>query len=243
MSRVTVVPALRAARQMVRAFSSAILWPLGAEERLADRATLDRDLGAAGQAARGELPEEVEVRRHGGVGLLGVEGVLAEEVEGDRAVRRRPARRRLDGGLAWSRRGRSCATIPAETGIVLTSFLTVSLRARSRSGCAEQRHAPCIVRAIRPRGVPRTAQASALRRYAGAAWQRRGARPATAKPATTPRSRQTSAVPVDAGQLLHRVHGVGQRQHVADRLEHVGAARRAARTGRRAGSAGSRRAA
>jgi len=27
MSSVTVVPALRAARQMVRAFSSAILWP------------------------------------------------------------------------------------------------------------------------------------------------------------------------------------------------------------------------
>ena len=30
MSRVTVVPALRAARQMARAFSRAILWPLAA---------------------------------------------------------------------------------------------------------------------------------------------------------------------------------------------------------------------
>ena len=80
MSRVTVVPALRAARQIVRAFSSAILWPTSGQ-RLADRGQLDRHLGAAAQALRGELLEEVDVRRHGGVGLLGVEGVLAEEVE------------------------------------------------------------------------------------------------------------------------------------------------------------------
>ena len=42
-------------------------------------------------------------------------------------------------------------------------------------------------------------------------------------------------------ELLHRVDGVRQRQDVADRLEHGGHRRRAARRARTAGSAGARR--
>ncbi len=50
-------------------------------QRLADRGELHRDLGVAGQALRGQRVEEVEVGRDGGVGLLAVEGVLAQEVQ------------------------------------------------------------------------------------------------------------------------------------------------------------------
>ena len=51
-------------------------------EGLPDRGELHRDLGVPAQTVRGERLEEVDVRRHGGIGLLHVEGVLAEEVEG-----------------------------------------------------------------------------------------------------------------------------------------------------------------
>ena len=77
-----MVPALRAARQISRAFSSAIFSPFSGQ-RLADRAQLDADLGLGGEAAAGELGQQLLVGRDGGVGLGEVEGVLAEEVEGD----------------------------------------------------------------------------------------------------------------------------------------------------------------
>ena len=71
-------------------------------QRLPDGRELDADLGVAGQAGRGELVEQVEVRRDGGLGLRLVEGVLAEEVEGHvQAVVDQPRGRhhRLLGGL------------------------------------------------------------------------------------------------------------------------------------------------
>ena len=93
-----MVPALRAARQIVRAFSSAILWPL-VGQRLADRGQLHRHLGHPGQPARGQLLQHVEVGRHRRVGLLGVEGVLAEEVEGRPDPLSASTRGRVDHGL------------------------------------------------------------------------------------------------------------------------------------------------
>ena len=62
-------------------------------QRLADRGQLHRDLGVPGQPARARAPEHVEVRRDGRVRLVGVEGVLAEEVEGDPEVVADQARR------------------------------------------------------------------------------------------------------------------------------------------------------
>ena len=82
MSRVTVVPALRAARQIRRAFSVASFGPI-VGQRLADRGELHADLGVAGEAGAAEPLEQLEVRRHGRLRLRLVEGVLAEEVERD----------------------------------------------------------------------------------------------------------------------------------------------------------------
>src|SRR3546814_11098372 len=53
-------------------------------QSLADRTQLHRDLGLAGQASSGQLVEEFEVLRHRGVGLVNVEGVFAEVIQGDR---------------------------------------------------------------------------------------------------------------------------------------------------------------
>ena len=93
-----MVPALRAARQMRAGVLEGDL-VAAVRQRLADRRQLHRDLGLARQPGRRELLEQVDVRRHGGLGLVGVEGVLAEEVEGDRqAVVDQPPGRR-DGGL------------------------------------------------------------------------------------------------------------------------------------------------
>ena len=76
-----MVPALRAARQMLRACSRAVLWPTsGSAWPIAESLTDTSALRLRPWAD--ELLEEVDVRRHGGVGLLDVEGVLAEEVEG-----------------------------------------------------------------------------------------------------------------------------------------------------------------
>ena len=98
MSRVTVVPALRAARQMVRAFSSAILWP--SSGRNWPMALSLTDTSAPRVSPRAEsCCEDVEVRRDGRVGLLGVEGVLAEEVEGDPEPVVGERGGRVDGGL------------------------------------------------------------------------------------------------------------------------------------------------
>ena len=62
-------------------------------QRLADGRELDRDLGVARQALLGQRREHVEVGRDGGVGLLAVEGVLAEEVERDVQAATRSAHR------------------------------------------------------------------------------------------------------------------------------------------------------
>ena len=99
-----MVPALRAARQMVAGVLERDLVAV-VGEGLADRAELDRHLGVRGPGrATASSLEHVDVGRDGGVGLRGVEGVLAEVVEGHaQAVvderRRWRVRRRL-GGLA-----------------------------------------------------------------------------------------------------------------------------------------------
>ncbi len=81
-SRVTVVPALRAARQIRRAFSRASLWPdLG--QRLPDRGELDAHLRVAREAGLGERLQQLQVVADGVLGLRLVEGVLTEEVERD----------------------------------------------------------------------------------------------------------------------------------------------------------------
>ena len=105
------MPALRAARQIVRAFSSAILWPppghvVGSACPIAVSLTETSALRV--RPRRGELLEQVEVRRHGGLGLLDVEGVLAEEVQGDLEPVVDQLGGGVDGGLGASHRGRSC---------------------------------------------------------------------------------------------------------------------------------------
>ena len=64
-----------------------------ARQRLAHRRELHRHLGVPGQAALPELREQLEVGRDGRLGLLRVEGVLAEVVERDVHARRRRAGR------------------------------------------------------------------------------------------------------------------------------------------------------
>ena len=83
MSRVTVVPALRAARQIVRAFSSAILLAVVRAAPGRSAVSLTETSALRVRPRRGELLEDLDVRRHRGLGLLDVGGVLAEEVEGD----------------------------------------------------------------------------------------------------------------------------------------------------------------
>ena len=64
--------------------------------------------------------------------------------------------------------------------------------------------------------------------------------PASAKPRTTTDVAPDRRLVGRPDQLLHRVDGVGQRQHVADRLEHARQRVARRRRGRTAGSAGAR---
>ena len=75
-----MVPALRAARQMSRAFSSATLWPLSGRNWPMALSLTETSAWAA-RPRDGQLGEDVLVGRDRGLGLGGVGGVLAEVVE------------------------------------------------------------------------------------------------------------------------------------------------------------------
>ena len=134
------MPALRAARQMVRAFSSAILSPCwGSAWPIADSFT---ETSACRVSPRADSAvEHVEVGLHGGVGLVGVEGVLAEVVEGDPQVVVDQAGGRVDGVLGRPRPARSCARSRPSTGMRADQALDPAAAGEQQQRLSEQRHA------------------------------------------------------------------------------------------------------
>jgi hypothetical protein len=75
---------LRTSRSVAGVLQRDLVALLG--DGLADRGQLDRDLGVPGETSSRKGLEGLEVRLHGGVGLVGVVGVLAEIVEADPEV-------------------------------------------------------------------------------------------------------------------------------------------------------------
>ena len=226
-----MVPALRAARQMVRAFSSAILWPTVGQD-LADRAELDRHLGAAGQARA----------RRAAASTSRYAATVASACSASRVSSPRKSRvtsspslgergGRVDGGLGGLA-GDVAADDPGRDRHGADELLDLPAAGEQEQRLTEERHAAQAT--TRPAATP------VSRRPPPQGGRTEGER----RRRRTPRRRRGRArrrrCRLVVGERLHRVDGVAERQHVADRLEDVGQLVARARTARTAGSAGSR---
>ena len=139
-----MVPALRAARQMVRAFSRAILWPCwGIAWPIAESLT---ETSAHLVRPRTErAPSSVEVGLDGRVRLVGVEGVLAEVVEGDPEVLVDQACRRVH-GVRGVLAGDVAADDPRRDRHGADQALDPAAAREQQQRLAEERHADRLLR-------------------------------------------------------------------------------------------------
>ena len=115
--------------------------------------------------------------------------------------------------------------------MVRTSFLTSLAAGEQEERLTEQRHG-----ATGYAVTGRQGRSGRTPPQGGRTQRQRGEREAATTATVAPDLARSAA----ADEVLHRVDGVRQRQHVADRLEHRRQRSRGARTARTAGSAGAR---
>ncbi len=144
-------------------------------QELADRGELDGDLGAAGQPARGQRREEVDVGRHGRLGLLGVEGVLTEVVQGGGEPVRGQHGGRVDGRLGGLA-GHVGVHDPGRHRHGGDDPLDLLAAGQHEQGLAQQWHAAQVTRDPTPAPTP----------YAVAAWPPPGPAPRPRSPRRRP---------------------------------------------------------